>query len=503
MKINQRKAGVIISYMSEGVQILSNLLYTPIMLRILGQSEYGLYQLVYSVVSYLGLLSLSFGTSYFRFYSRYKKDNDEKNIYKLNGMFLIIFFVISIICILCGFVMIGNVKSIFGNGLTLEEIPKAKILMAFMVVNLAITFMTVVFNCITSAHEQFFFQKILILCQNVLSPFVTLPLLILGYGSVSIVLVTTILTFARFIVNIWFCIKKLKVKFIFKGIRFGLLKEMYAFTFFIFLNQIIDQINWNVDKILIGRYVGTVAVAVYGLGGQLNSMYLQFSSAVSNMFVPRINMIVASSNDNLILTKLFIKVGRVQFIILMLLLTGIIFFGKPFIYFWGGADYSGSYRVALCLLIPVTIPLIQNLGVEIQRAKNMHKTRSIVYFCIAVGNIFLSIPLIKRFGITGAAIGTAIALICGNILFMNWYYYNRIGLDIIAFWKSIAEFIPALAPCFAIGTLMMVFVSFNSVIKLIIGIMVYTLVYCFSMWLLGMNTEEKNMILSVLKKVRR
>lgn len=91
MHINQRKAGVILSYAGEIVKILVNLVYTPIMLRLLGQSEYGLYQLVYSVVSYLSLLSLGFGSSYLRFYSRYKAQNDEDGVAKLNGMFILIF----------------------------------------------------------------------------------------------------------------------------------------------------------------------------------------------------------------------------------------------------------------------------------------------------------------------------------------------------------------------------------------------------------------------------
>ena len=68
MAISQKKAGVVLSYASQAVQIISGLIYTPIMLRILGQSEYGLYQLVYSVVSYLGLLSMGFNASYMRFY---------------------------------------------------------------------------------------------------------------------------------------------------------------------------------------------------------------------------------------------------------------------------------------------------------------------------------------------------------------------------------------------------------------------------------------------------
>ena len=69
---NNRKISVFLSYLSQLIHILSGLIYTPIMLRMLGQSEYGLYQLVASVVSYLSLLSLGFSGSYMRFYSRYK-----------------------------------------------------------------------------------------------------------------------------------------------------------------------------------------------------------------------------------------------------------------------------------------------------------------------------------------------------------------------------------------------------------------------------------------------
>ena len=84
MKINQLKMGVIFNYTSQTISILTGLLYTPVMLRLLGQSEYGLYQLVYSVVSYLSLLSLGFGSGYVRFYSRYKAQNDSDQIARLN-----------------------------------------------------------------------------------------------------------------------------------------------------------------------------------------------------------------------------------------------------------------------------------------------------------------------------------------------------------------------------------------------------------------------------------
>lgn len=501
MYINQRKAGVILSYAGQFAKILISVIYTPIMLRLLGQSEYGLYQLVYSVVSYLSLLSLGFSSSYIRFYSRYKVHNDEDGVARLNGMFLLIFVILSIVCILCGFVMLGNIREIFGSGLTDSEYSIAKILMALLIINLAITFPNSVFTCSITAHEKFLFQKFLILLQNICNPLLSLPLLIMGYGSIGMVSVTTLLTLLVLVMNIYYCFHNLHIRFCFKEFQIRLLKEMWLFTFFIFINQIIDQINWSVDKFLLGRFAGTTAVAVYGVGGQINSMYIEFSSSVSNVFVPKINRIVAESNDDRELTKLFTKVGRIQFIILGLILSGFIFFGFPFVKIWAGSDYADSYVIALLLIAPVTVPLIQNLGIEIQRAKNMHKARAVVYLFIALANIAISIPLIKFMGPVGAALGTAISLLAGNIVFMNWYYHARIGMNMFYFWKEITKLSKGLViPCI-IGFIIMKYVNIIGIVKLGMFVIIYVVVYLFSMYFFGMNSTEKNLVLGPFKKI--
>lgn len=503
MRFNQRRIGVVLSYAGEIIKILVNLVYTPIMLRLLGQSEYGLYQLVYSVVSYLSLLSLGFGSSYLRFYSRCKAQKDEDGVAKLNGMFMIIFCSISVICILCGIVMIKNIRYIFGTGLTNNEYETAKFLMGLLIINLAMTFPNSVFNCSITAHEKFLFQKLLILLQNIFSPFLTLPLLLMGYGSKGMVFVTTFLTFLLLISNMFYCFNRLHIRFKFYGLELGLLKEMWVFTFFIFLNQIIDQVNWSVDKFLLGRFAGTTAVAVYGVGGQINTLYLQFSTSISNVFVPKVNRIVAESDNNEQLTKLFTKVGRIQFIILGLILSGFIFLGKPFINVWAGDGYGDSYTVALLLIVPVTVPLVQNLGIEIQRAKNMHKARSIVYLFIAIANVFISIPLIKLIGSAGAALGTAISLIVGNIIFMNWYYHVHIGMDMFYFWKEIVKFIPALIIPVIVGILIMKFAHVSGLLHIGIYAVAYAAVYGISMYILGMNEEEKRLVMEPVRKIMR
>lgn len=504
MKIDELKSGVIISYATQGINILSGLIYTPIMLRILGRSEYGLYQLVYSVVSYLSLLSMGFASSYMRFYSRYRAKNREEDIAKLNGMFFTVFCVIALICLICGGAMTIRADLIFGGGLTPEEFSKARILMAIMVINMALSFINSSFTCHITSHEKFFFQRIVEFLRALMHPFLTLPLLLMGYGSIGMVVITTVLTVSVLLMNAVYCIKKLKIRFYFHKFDFKLLKEMWVFTFFIFINMIVDQINWSVDKFLLGRMVGTTAVALYGVAAQINTMYMTVSTSISSVFIPRINFMVSGEDSNKHLTELFTKVGRIQFIVLGLLITAYIIFGRGFIGTWAGRGYGISYQIGLLLLIPVTIPLIQNLGIEIQRAKNMHQFRSIVYLVIAVCNIFVSIPCIRRWGAEGAAIGTMITLLLGNGLIMNIYYHKKIGLNILYFWKEILKFTPAIAVSVAAGLVIKRFLPIYNTLTFLLVISAYILAYVISMWFIGMNESEKDIIreplMNIIKK---
>lgn len=494
MKVNQLKAGAIMSYLLIGLGSLISIVYTPIMLRLLGQSEYGLYNLVSSVVSYLGLLSFGFGSAYIKYYSGYKANNENENIAKLNGMFMTIFSVMGVISVLAGIVLVFNTENIFGSQLTIKELSTAKILMMVMVVNIAISFPAIVFNSYVTANEKFIFQRTLQIVKIVTSPFLILPVLIMGYASVGMAIVTTILNFTIEFVNAYYCYKKININFAFKKFDSALMREIFIFSSFIFMNLVVNQINWNVDRFIVGRFRGTIAVATYSLAAQLNTYYLSFSTALSGVFIPRVNAMVSSTNDNKELSLLFAKLGRLQFILLSLIISGLIFFGMGFIKLWAGDDYHESYGIALMLIVPVTLPLLQNLGIEIQRAKNMHKFRSWVYLFIAIGNIFISIPLVKLYGGIGAAAGTAIALVIGNVFVMNWYYHKKVGLDIKLFVSELIKIFPALIIPSTVGMLMFLYMNLNDIKFLALGILVYSIVFGISMWYFGINKYERELV---------
>ena len=185
------------------------------------------------------------------------------------------------------------------------------------------------------------------------------------------------------------------------------------------------------------------------------------------------------------------------------MLSGFVVFGQEFIHLWAGDGYDEAYSIALLLMGPVTVPLIQNLGIEIQRAKNKHKARSIAYLLVAVGNVSLSIPLIYRFGATGAAVGTAVCLFMGNIVFMNLYYHFNIRLNMVRFWKEISRLLPSVVLATLLGLGVMRLRPCVGWIELIVYICAYSAAYSLLLWLFGMNDVEKNYVRKPLSKMRK
>ena len=297
-KSNQLKLGALISYLQMALGIVVGLVYTPVMIRLLGKSEYGLYNTVSSVISMLSLLNLGFNSGYIRYYSKYKKEDDQEAIDRLNGLFLIIFLIIGAIALACGTFLSFNLHLVFDEGLTAAEYGIARVLMLLLTVNLATSFPMSVFSNIISAHERFVFLKLLGVMKTVAAPFVSLPLLLMGFRSIALVSVTLGISLLTDLLYLLYAFRVLHTKFVFYDFEKGLFKSLFVYTGFIAINLIVDQINWNIDKLLLGRFKGTEMVGVYSVGYTLYQYYMMFSTSISSVFTPRIHFIIDATVDD-------------------------------------------------------------------------------------------------------------------------------------------------------------------------------------------------------------
>ena len=498
------KIGAILSYVIIVVNMLIGVLYTPILTAKLGQTEYGLYSLVTSIISYLTILDFGFGNAIIIYTTRYRNKNEKDKEQKLHGMFFIIYTIIGIIAGIIGAILWLNVDKLFGNTMSADELSKAKILIGILTFNLVLTFPLSIFSSIITSYEKFVFSKVLNLARIILNPIVMLILLNFGIKSVGLVILVTVLNITTLILNYIYCKTKLKIKLKFGKIDFQLLKEIMAYSVWIFLNSIMDKINWSLDQFVLGMYSGSVAVAIYSVASQLNQMYVNFSTAISGVLLPKVTKMESDNASDEEFTDIFIKTGRIQYIIMALIMSGFILYGKEFInIMWVGSEYSESYIIACILMLPSTIPLIQNVGLNILQAKNKYKFRVIVLMFFAVINVCISIMLSKIYGGVGAALGTAISTILGQVIFMNIFYHKKIGINIFEFWKNILKMTIPMIFVILLAIILKVVVPINSEFILVVQILLYTLIYCLVVYKFSINKYEKQIVLKPINKIIR
>lgn len=504
MPVNQLKAGVVLNYVVIFLNTVVGLLYTPYMLRMMGQSEYGLYSLVASVIAYLTILDLGFGNAIVRYTAKFRAEKKTEEQYEMFGMFFLLYLVIGIIAFGIGLGLYFNVDTLFGNTMTAVELDRARIMMLLLVANLAFTFPMSIWGSIIQAYEDFVFQKSLNIIRIILNTVVMICLLHFGYKAVAMVVVQTIFNVLTLVINFIYCRRKLNIHiyFRFKHFHWGFLKEVAIYSFWIFLNAIMDRVYWSTGQFVLGAMVGTAAVAVFAIAIQLEGMYMQFSTAISSVFLPKVTAMVATNRSRKEISDLFIRTGRIQYIVLAYILSGFIIFGRQFIELWAGAGYSDAYIISLLFFIPLTVPLIQNLGITILQARNEMKFRSVLYIIIALVSLAMQILLTGYFGGIGCAMGVSGALVVGQILIMNVYYRRRQDLDIKTFWKEISKM--SIIPIVLIFSSMLVirhFFALDSWGKLILGIAAFSLVYIPLFFRFSMTDDERNLFISMVHKI--
>lgn len=500
-KINQLRIGAYLSYINLAIGSLIPFCYTPVMLSLLGQSEYGLFSLSNSVVGYLSLLNFGFGSTILRYLSKYRAEGRKEELEKTLGFFVVIYSFMSVLAVTGGWIISLNVENIFEKGLNAEEIRKTETLIKIMAINVAISFPLSVFSSAAIAYERFFFRGIMNIVSTIAAPVANLTALYLGYSSVGMVLAGTIVQCVLAPINVLHCVSVIRIKPRFSRIPGSLIREMAGVSVFHFLGAIVDMLFWATDKVILGMLASSVAVAVYNVGSTFNNMVMSLSTSISGVLVPKVTGMVVTDTDKSQWTELFIKIGRLQFLIIALVVSGFSVFGQAFINLWAGPEYADAFWVAVLTMFPLCIPLIQNTGINFIIAQNKHKFRSVVYLVIAIMNVISTYLIVPYMGIIGAALCSCVSYLLGQGLIMNIYYYKVTGLGIPLFWRNILKMAVVPGVMLVIGLLMDRIVVIDSWWCFLGGVGLFTGVYTLLMYHFAMNEYEKDILRKPLQKI--
>lgn len=499
---SQLKKGIVLNYINLILGNLIPIFYTPIMLSLLGQNEYGLYKLSNSVTSYLSLISLGIGSAVLRFIIKARTEDGKEAEERVLGLFVIIFRVIALVTIVVGIVLTLNLDVWYTNSLSANELSRMQILVFLLVCNTAISFLTTPYLSVVNAHEKFVFLQCMNIMTTCVGPILNLVMLFLGFASIGMVVSSLAITILCRFLYCFYIKRKMEMKPRFKNLPTHLIKEILGFSFWIFVANVVGQLYNATDTVMIGAFpaLATTGVAVYNIGATFNSIVFSLTIGVSSLLAPKVNKMIFENATGQQLTDLAIRVGRLQCFIISLLVTGFIAFGQPFLDFYVGSGYEESYWIAIFMMIPNMIPLVQSVCLSTIVAQNKHRFRSIVYLGIAIANIIGTWFLLQKMGVVGAALMTGLALLVGQGLIMNIYYSKRTVIEISRFWKEISRiYIWPIVMC-VITILISNVVDFYRLPFLFAGIVIYTVVYAIFNYVFVMNNYERNLIKTPLKR---
>lgn len=499
--MNQRKIGIVLSYFYTILHIIINLIYVPLLLRLIGKTEYGLYQMVGSMMAYITIMESLLSSGILRYYCKYHNLNNEEKKENILAISQKIYRILSLIMIGLGFLFICIFRKTYINSLNSLELFHATIMMGLLIINIVINLNTYIYTAAIIANEKFIFIRLVSILTTLLQPILVIILIERKPYAVFVIIVQLITNFFICVLKKYYCVNRLKVKVKYHKKDVEFMKHLFTFSMGIFMAAIADQIFWKADQLIIGKILNTEYVAIYAIGAQIYLNYPAVGTAISGVFMNRLSELYDKEKNIKKVSDLFIRVGRLSFILLMFVLTAFTLYGKEFIYIWTGSEYEEAYYIALVVMIPFTIDIMQNLGLSILQIMNKYSFRGKMYLFMAVLNIISTIWLVKYLGIIGAAISTSFSMLIGNGIIMN-YYYRKIGLDINSFWKEILKIFPSVIISLLIGYLVSLLEITNKYMSFIFHIIEYTIIYFLFIFYFGTNQYEKNLAYKALIKMK-
>lgn len=499
----QYKMGAIISYINIVLNMAISVFIIPYLISFLGASEYGVYKIVQSFAGQLSIMSFGVSTLVVRYVVFYNTRNEIKE--KENFLFFakLITYVLVALTIVIGIAMLCMIEPLYQNSLTSKEITTAKILMFFLVCNMAVNILGDVYNGTLNAYELFSMTNAIKTFKLIFRTILMFVLLNVGVKSIGIVCADLIASLIGLVVTFIYEKLKIKEKATFHYVDKKLIKECMLFAIAIFLQTIINQVNQNLDNIILGVMTSAECVTIYSIGLTVFTTFNSLVTTVGTLFGPKAVRLVAKEASAEELTDFVIKPGRLQFLIAGLIICGFILFGKQFIELWVGSKYMSVYPITVLLLVSSAMPLAEDVTTsQILNAMMKRMGRSVILIAMCVVNVGVSIICIKIIGFAGAAIGTAVSFILGYGVLLNIYLKKVAGLNIKRiFVELFGNTLPGIGFALIAG-IPLTYIQ-GGILSFIIKIVLYAVMYFIIVYYFSMNEDERKICRQTLRSMNK
>lgn len=490
---------IFFSYFSIFFTLVTGLLYTPWLIRELGQSEYAIYSIVISLMAYV---TVDFGLSAVvsRFIAKYLAKGERDKIKGFIGIVLKVYIVITTIAFVVLVSLFFIIENIY-QGLTVEEIEKLKAVYIIMAIMTVFSIPALPLNGIYTAFGRVYNNKIFDLISKLLIIVFVCISLLLGKGLYAVVLVNALVTIGINIIKLFYIRKSEHLEIDVKYKDGVVVKNILSFSMWMTIAMIADKFFFTIEPSLLAAFSNSREVAIFAVAAQIEGYVLLFAEALHGVFLPKVAVLANEDDADKKLTNLLISVGKLQLFIVAGLIVAIATLGKEFISLWFGAEYVDSYYAVMIILCPCIIHMTQGIGMEVLYVKDKVRYRALSYTIGAIINVIVTVLLVPSMGAIGAAIGIATGFLVGHEIIMNVVYLKALHLGIGKFFKKChLKMILPMGNSLIVGFLVSKALPDGSFLFLVIKGGICAVCYFIFSFIFFIGKDERNQLLGFLKQ---
>lgn len=425
------------------VRVLITLMLTPVILRALGDYDFGIWEIVAAIIGYMGLLDLGMKPAITRYAALYNGEDSKKQLYDLFATSCLFMSAVGTVLFVIFFLW-----GLFGAGLLAESGESENRYVYFLIIigcQLLITFPGYVAQCFIFGFQKYALNNIIIVCMLIIG-----ALLIYFFidGENALVLVAFVSTMGMVIrYTLLFIIvakrKDMAIRFRISAASMAMFRNLMRFGYKSFIQGIGSVVEKQSAPLLIGWLLGPAYVVFYAIPASI-ARYLQTVGwAISETFMPLFSDLYVRKEHEKI-CQIYLDYSRYLLGGLIPLGVCVYLLGPDFIGLWVGPEYIADGQLLLAVLVAYFIlPLINPFGPHLLIAKNRHGILAIVSPLTAAVNIIASIFFIQTYGVVGAAFGALLPVCLATPVILK-YVCRELGISVIKYLKECFQ--PTLIP---------------------------------------------------------
>ena len=436
---------VVSRYAALLVDTVVGFLMLPFNLTHLGPAAYGVWMLAASVTVHFSLLDLGFGSAFVRFVAQYRARRNAQALNEIASTLFFLFAAIGCVAYAVAAIVAFNLGALFR--VTPEQAETGKWLLLILGVHVSMTFPFSIYGGVVNGFQRYNANSIVAIACSMSIATVNVIVLSAGYGLLTLVFATTtlrVLFYFVYRINAHRIYPALQIR---PGLfRRARLREVMGFSVYSLALDIGSRLNYQLDQVVIGSFLGAVSVAVWAPAARIATATQQLTNQLNTVLFPTIVDSDAADRTER-LRQILLQGTRLSLVMVLPIAVSLIAFAEPIIGRWIGTqvlEMRAAVPVLQILAIITVIRVGAGTATMVLKGAGRHQLLASASVGTGVANVALSVALVRPLGLPGVALGTLIPLAASTLVIVLPAVCRRVGLPV---WALVSRaMLPALWP---------------------------------------------------------